>query len=98
MDSSQDGMVLLPGGNNASRTLFAVLAVVTDPGFPEDLSPKPSLPFVGLPAVFCVGAASLKVECMGGSAHADDGPSGVHVGGNVFHLLIGQLPEAREDD
>ncbi len=90
-------MLFVFRSDHASCALLAVVAVMTDPRFAENLPAKTAVPLLGVPGISSVGRVRLQGECMRGRPQADDGPAGLHVFDNVLHLLIRQLSKARED-
>ena len=75
--AAQDRVLLHSWGDQPTRALKAVLAVVIDPRFAEDLTSEPAVPafFLAGPGVACIGLARLEVEGVRGRAQPDDRPA-----------------------
>ena len=95
-----DGVVLHTFCNESPGAFLLVCSVVADPGFSEDLSAVAAVELFVFEAVFCVWAVGVLFvsECVRGCSHADDGPAGVGVINDEFHLVIGELAKAGEKD
>ena len=83
-------MLGIGGFNDAARALAAVLAVVADPFFAEDVEAE-----VRPSEIACFRLSS---EGVGGGAEAHDRLAGVEVVGEVRELRIGKLAETSADD
>ena len=94
LDAAQDRVIFHLLDEDAARALPAVVAMMADPGLAQDLPAEAALPVLALPGVASVGPSGGDVEGVGGGAQAGDGPARFDVIDDVFHLLVGKIPEA----
>ena len=81
-------MSFLIGDQNDARTLFAVPAVMPDPGFAEDLPAEAAVPHCVHPAVAGELASGLGREGVGRGAQTDDRTATFDVVDEVPHLVL----------
>src|SRR5438874_55713 len=91
-------MIFAFGSNDSARALLAVLAMMADPGLAKDLAAKAAVPFLAVPGIARIGRALFEGEGMSGRSHADNGPTRLDIIDNMFHLIIGQLAKASENN
>ena len=99
-DSGEDDVALLRGKNLNAGGLLVVSAVVSNPSVSEDLVAEAFLEFLALilEAVVGVFFACRDFEGVGGCPESNDGTAPIDVVCDVFHLVIGEIEEAGEDD
>ena len=91
-------MVFHSRRDDPAGALAPVVAVVVDPGFTENLTAEPAVPFLALPTVAAKRRPRLGGKGVRGRPQTDDGPARFDVIDDVSHLLIGQLAKTREKD
>ncbi len=99
-DSGEDDVALLRGKNLNAGGLLVVSAVVSNPSVSENLVAEAFFEFLALilEAVVGVFFACRDFEGVGGCPESNDGTAAIDVVGDVFHLVIGEIEEAGEDD
>ena len=98
--AAEDGVLFVLGNEVEAGAALVVLAVVTGPGFAENLAAESEFVVLAfeIGVVFGVGTVRGDSETVRCRAQTHDGAAAFEVGDEGFHLFIGPVLEAGKDD